>query len=128
MRNIKLIMSYDGSRYQGWQRLPRQAQTIQGKLEDTLRRILDEEITVSGSGRTDAGAHALRQVVNFHCHSDMPCPEILSLLRRYLPEDMGHTLLSGGFSPVPRPAERPGQDLRIPHLEQSRAAGLPAPV
>lgn len=89
MRNIKLIMSYDGSRYQGWQRLPRQAQTIQGKLEDTLRRILDEEITVSGSGRTDAGAHALRQVVNFHCHSDMPCSEILSLLRRYLPEDMG---------------------------------------
>jgi tRNA pseudouridine38-40 synthase len=58
-------------------------------LEQTLSRILDEEIEISGSGRTDAGAHARGQVANFHCHSTMPSGEILNQLRRYLPEDIG---------------------------------------
>ena len=89
MRNIRLDLCYDGSRYKGWQRLQGVDNTIQGKLEQTLSRILGEPIEISGSGRTDAGAHALGQVANFHCHSQMPCQEILSQLRRYLPEDMG---------------------------------------
>ncbi len=89
MRNIRLDICYDGSRYQGWQRLKGVDNTIQGKLEQTLSRILGEPIEVSGSGRTDAGAHALGQVANFHCESRLPCEEILSQLRRYLPEDMG---------------------------------------
>ena len=63
--------------------------TIQGKLEQTLSRILGEEIEISGSGRTDAGAHAKGQVANFHCESQMSCQEILSQLRRYLPDDIG---------------------------------------
>ena len=89
MRNIKLQISYDGTRYKGWQRLPGVENTIQGKIEQTLSRILEEEIEISGSGRTDAGAHALCQIANFHCQSEMPCDEILSQLRRYLPEDIG---------------------------------------
>lgn len=89
MRNIRLEICYDGTRYKGWQRLPGTDNTVQGKLEQTLTRILGEEIEISGSGRTDAGAHALGQVANFHCGSDMPCGEILSQLRRYLPEDIG---------------------------------------
>ncbi len=89
MRNIRLELCYDGTRYQGWQRLKGAENTIQGKLEQTLSRILGEPIQVSGSGRTDAGAHALGQVANFHCESPMPCGEILSQLRRYLPEDLG---------------------------------------
>jgi tRNA pseudouridine38-40 synthase len=89
MRNIRLDICYDGTRYRGWQRLVGVENTIQGKLEQTLSRILGEEIEISGSGRTDAGAHAKQQVANFHCESSMPCGEILSQLRRYLPEDIG---------------------------------------
>ena len=89
MRNIRLQICYDGTRYKGWQRLPGADNTIQGKIEQTLSRILGEEIEISGSGRTDAGAHALGQVANFRCESTMSCEEILMALRRYLPEDIG---------------------------------------
>lgn len=89
MRNVRLDLCYDGSRYKGWQRLPGSDQTIQAKLETTLSRILDEPIEVSGSGRTDAGTHAKGQVANFHCNNEMSCQEILLQLRRYLPEDIG---------------------------------------
>ncbi len=89
MRNLRLDLCYDGTRYRGWQRLAGTQNTIQQKLETALSRILNEKIDVTGSGRTDAGTHALGQVVNFHCQSQMPCGEILSQLRRYLPEDIG---------------------------------------
>ncbi len=89
MRNLRLDICYDGTRYKGWQRLSAGDSTIQGKLEDTLSRLLGEDIQVSASGRTDAGTHAVGQVVNFHCTSDMPCEEILASLRQYLPEDIG---------------------------------------
>lgn len=89
MRNVRLDICYDGTKYKGWQRLPGTENTIQAKLETALSRILNEPIEVIGSGRTDAGTHAKLQVVNFHCESQMPCPEILSQLRRYLPEDIG---------------------------------------
>lgn len=89
MRNLRLDLCYDGSRYKGWQRLPGTDNTIQNKLETALSRILEEPIEVVGSGRTDAGTHAKNQVVNFHCNSHMPCEEILTQLRRYLPEDIG---------------------------------------
>ena len=89
MRNLRLDICYDGTRYRGWQRLPGTDNTIQGKLEQTLSRILGEQVEVTGSGRTDAGVHAKCQVVNFHCDSAMTCQELLSQLRRYLPEDIG---------------------------------------
>lgn len=89
MRNLRLDVCYDGTRYRGWQRLPGREDTIQGKLETALTRILGEPIEVSGSGRTDAGVHARGQVANFHCESTMPAGEILEALRRYLPEDIG---------------------------------------
>jgi len=89
MRNLRIDICYDGTRYRGWQRLSTTENTIQGKLEAALSRILGEPIEVSGSGRTDAGVHALGQVVNFHCGSAMPAREILTQLRRYLPEDIG---------------------------------------
>ena len=89
MRNLRLDICYDGTRYRGWQRLAGREDTIQGKLETALSRILGEAIEISGSGRTDAGVHARGQVANFHCESTMPCQEILENLRRYLPEDIG---------------------------------------
>ncbi len=89
MRNIRLDICYEGTRYRGWQRLGNSDNTIQGKLEQTLSRILGEAVEVSASGRTDAGTHARMQTVSFHCLSEMPCEEILQALRRYLPEDIG---------------------------------------
>ncbi len=89
MRNLRLELCYDGTRYRGWQRLPNSDNTIQGKLETALSRILEEPVAVTGSGRTDAGVHAVRQIANFHCNSAMTCEDILSKLRMYLPEDIG---------------------------------------
>jgi len=89
MRNLRLEICYDGTRYRGWQRLSNTDATVQGKLEQILSRILGEPIEISGSGRTDAGVHARGQVANFHCSSNMPCEEIRDQLRRYLPEDIG---------------------------------------
>lgn len=89
MRNLRLDLCYDGTRYKGWQRLPGTDNTIQNKLETALTRILEEPVEVVGSGRTDAGTHAKWQVANFHCESKMDCTEILMNLRKYLPEDIG---------------------------------------
>ena len=89
MRNLRLDICYDGTRYRGWQRLPGKDDTIQGKIETALSRILGEPIEISGSGRTDAGVHARGQVANFHCESNMSAGEILTNLRKYLPEDIG---------------------------------------
>jgi tRNA pseudouridine38-40 synthase len=89
MRNLRLDLCYDGTRYRGWQRLPNSDATIQGKLEQTLSRILGQPVEISGSGRTDAGVHAKGQVANFHCESNMSPEELLQQLRRYLPEDIG---------------------------------------
>ena len=89
MRNLRLDICYDGTRYRGWQRLPGKDDTIQGKIEGCLSRILGETIEISGSGRTDAGVHAMGQVASFHCESTMAAEEILENLRRYLPEDIG---------------------------------------
>ena len=89
MRNIRLDICYDGTRYNGWQRQKAHDNTIQGKLETALSRILGEDVEISASGRTDTGVHARGQVANFHCESRMTAPEILENLRRYLPEDIG---------------------------------------
>lgn len=88
MRNIRLLLQYEGSRYQGWQRQQSTNNTIQGKLEVLLGRMCGETVTLSGSGRTDAGVHALGQVANFHTECQMPVEEMLAYINRYLPEDI----------------------------------------
>ena len=89
MRNIRLDICYDGTRYNGWQRQTAHDNTIQGKLETALSRILSEPVEISASGRTDTGVHARGQVANFHTESTMDCGELLAQLRKYLPEDVG---------------------------------------
>ena len=89
MRNIRLDICYDGTRYNGWQRQTAHDNTIQGKLETALSRILSEPVEISASGRTDTGVHARGQVANFHTESTMDCGELLAQLRKYLPEDIG---------------------------------------
>lgn len=89
MRNFKFILQYEGTRYQGWQRQESTDNTIQGKLEKLLSLMCDEKVEVQGSGRTDAGVHALAQVANAHMNTDMTAEEILDYMNRYLPEDIG---------------------------------------
>lgn len=89
MRNFKIVLSYDGTRYKGWQRLGDGENTLQAKLEQVVSRMVGEKIEVIGSGRTDAGVHALGQVANFHADTALSTDEILRYLRTYLPEDVG---------------------------------------
>lgn len=88
MRNIKLLIQYDGTRYNGWQSQEHTERTIQGKLTKVLERMLGEEIDLQGSGRTDAGVHAAGQTANFRTRSEVSCEEILDYVNRYLPEDI----------------------------------------
>lgn len=88
MRNIKLIIEYDGSRYSGWQRLKDSDQTIQGKLESVISEMVKSPIEIIGSGRTDAGAHARGQVANFKTKSNMPIVDMHKYINHYLPQDI----------------------------------------
>ncbi|MCI9624818.1 MAG: tRNA pseudouridine(38-40) synthase TruA [Lachnospiraceae bacterium] len=88
MRNIRLLIQYDGTRYKGWQSQEHTEQTIQGKLTRVLERMLGEEIDLQGSGRTDAGVHAAGQTANFKTRAGASCKEILDYVNQYLPEDI----------------------------------------
>ena len=89
MPNYKLILQYDGSRYRGWQRLADSDMTVQGKVEAVLTRTFGEAVEVHGSGRTDAGVHALGQCASFRTVWDLPPADVLAALQAYLPEDIG---------------------------------------
>ena len=88
MRNIKMTVEYDGSRYKGFQRLKDNDMTIQGKIESVLSKMTNEDIEIIGSGRTDMGVHALGQVVNFKTNSTDSIEKIQKYLYEYLPEDI----------------------------------------
>ncbi len=93
MRNFMLTLSYDGSRYHGWQRQGNTENTIQQRLEGALSRVLSQPVEISGSGRTDAGAHAKMQVASFKADTALTADEILAGLRALLPEDIAaHSL------------------------------------
>lgn len=94
MKTYKLTLCYDGTRYSGWQKQGNTENTIQYKLETLLSRLLEQEIEVAGSGRTDAGVHARNQVCSFKAETEMSCRELLTEIRKYLPEDMGAVSLS----------------------------------
>ena len=94
MRNFKLTLCYDGGRYKGWQRQGNTENTIQGRLEALLSRLLQQPVELSGSGRTDAGVHARAQVCSFKAETALDCDELLRLIRRYLPEDIGAVALA----------------------------------
>ena len=88
MRNFKLVLAYDGSRYRGWQKQGNTDNTIQAKMEALLSRLLEQPVEIAASGRTDAGVHALAQVCSFRADTSLDCGELLKLIRRYLPEDI----------------------------------------
>ena len=95
-KNYRIYISYDGTRYLGWQKLGERGsrdylRTIQGKLENVLSRMTGEEIEVNGAGRTDAGVHAAAQAANFKTAFPAAPAEIAAYLNRYLPEDIAVT-------------------------------------
>lgn len=89
IRNFKITLAYDGSRYSGWQKQGNTPNTIQGKLEKVLSAMFGSAVEVHGSGRTDAGVHAAAQVANFKMNTKATPEEICRYLRSYLPQDIG---------------------------------------
>ena len=75
MRNIKLVIEYDGKDFNGWQKQPTKL-NIQGEIEKTIKQITGEDVDLTASGRTDAGVHALGQVANFKTNSNIPIEKI----------------------------------------------------
>lgn len=89
MTNYKMTIAYDGSLYNGFQRQTKHPEkTIQGKLENVLSKLFEEDIQIIGSGRTDAGVHARGQVCNFHAKKFLKEAQILDYLHTYLPRDI----------------------------------------
>jgi tRNA pseudouridine38-40 synthase len=84
VRNIRLTLAYDGTDFHGWQRQP-EGPTIQGCVEDALQKLTDALTPLCGSGRTDAGVHALHQVANFLTASTIPCANFVKALNDLLP-------------------------------------------
>ena len=89
VKNYRLTLCYDGTKYSGWQRLGNTENTIQQKVETMLSRLLGQQVEVAASGRTDAGVHAARQICSFRAETELPCEELLQEIRRYLPQDIG---------------------------------------
>lgn len=91
MANFCLLIQYDGSRYNGWQRQGNTENTIQEKLENILDEMYGEPVDLNGSGRTDAGVHAMHQVANFRIPRILcrySCQEILQYMNESLPRDI----------------------------------------
>src|SRR5258708_22339785 len=84
MRNLKLTLAYDGTEFAGWQVQPN-APTIQGTLASAIGRLTGEKVLPQGSGRTDAGVHALAQVVSFATESVIPAANLVVALNDILP-------------------------------------------
>ncbi len=86
-RRIRIEISYDGTEYHGWQVQPG-LPTIQGELEQVLASIEAAPVKVEGSGRTDAGVHALAQVAAFSLENPIPAPNLIKAMNRLLPRDI----------------------------------------
>ena len=84
MRNLKVILSYDGAEFSGWQVQP-DASTVQGTVASAIGRITGEKVLPQGSGRTDAGVHALAQVMTFVTQSSVPTENFVKALNDILP-------------------------------------------
>jgi tRNA pseudouridine38-40 synthase len=98
-RNWKVVLAYDGSDFCGWQVQPNQP-TVQGELSDAIERTTGERVLPQGSGRTDAGVHALGQVASFRLNAPIPPPNLMRALNRTLPESvrvLGAEIVPSGF-------------------------------
>lgn len=88
MQKYKIIVSYDGTDYFGWQRQPEGVPTVCGQIEKTFKAVFKKEIAISGASRTDCGVHALGQTATFNLDFDIPQEKLLSALNSNLPGDI----------------------------------------
>lgn len=96
MRNLKLLIEYDGTNYAGWQvqnhsstdRVKMAKKTVQGELQEALQKVLHQSVKVIGAGRTDAGVHAKGYVANFNTTSEISCLSLQKALNSVLPRDI----------------------------------------
>ncbi len=102
MRTLKLIIAYDGTAYAGWQLQPERP-TLQGTLEDAVAKVTGQHVRILASGRTDAGVHALGQVVGLRTDSALPPAVLLRAINANLPHDVAvleAVEMPGGFHPI----------------------------
>ncbi|RIL07055.1 MAG: tRNA pseudouridine(38-40) synthase TruA [Proteobacteria bacterium] len=88
MPNLRLVVEYDGTDFEGWQRQPRGARTVQGALEAAIAAVTGCSAGVHGAGRTDAGVHAQGQVANVQLATRLAAPELRRALNAVLPRDV----------------------------------------
>lgn len=87
LNNFKLIIEYDGTEYQGWQR-QKNGCTIQEVIENAINIMTGKKVSLTGSGRTDAGVHALAQTANFHCNTELGPEMFQKGLNSLVPDDI----------------------------------------
>ncbi len=87
MRNVRILVAYDGSKYFGWQRQDG-FDSVQQRIEEALHALVGERVIVQGSGRTDTGVHALGQVAHFHAETRLPDDRLRHALNANLPESI----------------------------------------
>lgn len=88
MRNFKLTIEYDGTGFNGWQIQSQGERTVQGEIQQVLLQVFKQKVAVIASGRTDAGVHALGQVINFKVKSRMTPQEVQKAMTSFLPADI----------------------------------------
>lgn len=88
MRNIKLMIAYDGSNFKGWQIQKKGERTVQGEIQNRLTKLCKHPVKLIGSGRTDAGVHAYEQVAHFHTGTPIPNDRLFKALNNDLPQDI----------------------------------------
>ena len=88
MKHFALILSYDGSRYRGWQRQGNTGNTIQAKLIEVIERAFEQPVDLQGASRTDAGVHAFHQVASVSLATSLSSEEVKARINQYLPEDI----------------------------------------
>ena len=88
MKHFRITLQYDGSRYDGWQKQGNTENTIQGRIEALLAKLFEQQIEIQGSGRTDAGVHALGQVASFSVQTDIGPAKVMERMNTFLPKDI----------------------------------------
>lgn len=84
----RITLEYDGARYHGWQKQPKEPLTVQETVENAVMHIAGSYVKVTASGRTDEGVHALGQVAHFDCDNALPCERMKAALNHWLPDDV----------------------------------------
>ncbi len=88
MKHFRVTLQYDGSRYDGWQKQGNTDNTIQGRVEAMLSKLFEQEVEIQGSGRTDAGVHAVGQVASFGVQTDLGPAKVMEKMNAFLPKDI----------------------------------------